>query len=173
LHQLEYDILPEDNVAFGCYVNVNSEQGKLQRRYFLVFTTLLGSALGFAVVVLILNDVRTALVAGLAAGLADLAMSPWLWRRQLKRNLSRMASSGGLGSIGPHRLFVDGEGLHEETTGTKLITAFPSIRRIEQTDDHVFIFVGEARALIIPKRVGSSEVAAFLGEVERRSTAPA
>jgi YcxB-like protein len=173
LDQLEYDIRPEDNVAFGVYFNMNSEQGKLQRRYGSVFTTLLGSTLGFAVVELILNDVRTALIAGLAGGLASLAMWPWMWRRQLNRTLLRTASSGGLGSIGPHRLFVDGEGLHEETTGTKLTTAFPSIRRIEQTNDHVFVFVGEARAVIIPKRVGSSEVAAFLGEVERHRTAPA
>jgi hypothetical protein len=162
---IEYDLVPDDFVAFNMHHALHSEAARRQSA-----TTRIGASVVLPLAVGIMlaaasHDVAFGAVTTLVSGVVLWFLWPRLWSRQMKRFLMRAASSDGLGTVGTQTLSIEDEGLREVSPGSETFTAWSKVRRIDETPDHVFIFVGPVQAFVIPKRIGEERVAAFMGDL--------
>lgn len=72
------------------------------------------------------------------------------------------------GILGAHKIILSPKGLIESTNVNESLHAWHSILRVEQTDEHIFIYVNSVHAHIVPKRYFASQQAAenFVAAVE-------
>ncbi|MFD6176716.1 MULTISPECIES: YcxB family protein [unclassified Isoptericola] len=94
---------------------------------------------------------------------------PWANRRHAVRTLRRLAAHDGLGITGDARLTLDDAGLHETLGGMSTTVPWTGVERIEETDSHVFVFIGPHAALTVPK--SATHAAQALDEIRRRALA--
>lgn len=88
---------------------------------------------------------------------------PTITARQVAKRIPRWIASGQLPAPTPSLLWIDEHGTivnqSRDRTTTYAVTA---IERVDETPDYVFIIVGVAQTLVIPRRVGEPAVQAFL-----------
>ena len=77
--------------------------------------------------------------------------------------LRRSFTDGLRPPLSPSRLWVDASGgVVDESPNTTTWFSPSAIQRIEETPEYVFVFVGPARALIIPRRADEAAVRTFV-----------
>lgn len=150
--QLEYTLATEDHVAFNAHAALTSRPLRTQATR----TRAGGAVLVAALLVLLTGVLRQDWVGGAAAGVVAAVVWWFAFPRLngwvLGRTLRRLAAHDGLGSVGTVRLTIDDAGLREELAGTTSSVGWERVDRIEETDEHAFVFVGPLAALILPKR---------------------
>jgi hypothetical protein len=67
-----------------------------------------------------------------------------------------------LGLLPPARLWLDELGLYTDSAGVRVHYAWGTIRGIDETPTHAFIWVSEAQTVILPRRNGELQVRAFV-----------
>ncbi len=161
---LEFELTTEDFVAFSIYGTLNAPAvQKRSAQLRIVASAAMFVGLGLAAG--LQDGWLYGLVAGLIAAVVFWLIWPPLWAWTTKRNVVRLAKSGGLGRPGPCRIWVDQDGVHDATLDGTSTVSWRGIERVEETATHAFIFVGPIQAYIIPKRAGASAVADFLAAV--------
>jgi hypothetical protein len=133
-NHLEYVLTGEDYVAFQMHAATTLAETRRQ-----LFQYRIGGALGLALLVVIL-DVTTR-DDGLAWTLVFAAipaalwwgLSPQLMQRSMRRTLTRIADTSGLGHVGPTSLRLDAHGVHEECGGVATSAEWPEILRVDET----------------------------------------
>ena len=89
------------------------------------------------------------------------------WRRRSRR--MRSPEPGGI-FLGSHTFSLTPEGFEDHGALSYSLTKWPAVRAIEETPEHVFVFVDKTAAHIMPKRCfpQSEEYQAFLRELRER-----
>jgi hypothetical protein len=102
-------------------------------------------------------------------GICNAAVFAGSWWLVLWWRLRRGARSSEFGATGPSRVWADAEGLHDHALRTDVTTTYPwaLVDRVDQTREHAFVWVSRTKALVIPRRIGEADVAAFISEVNR------
>jgi hypothetical protein len=130
-----------------------------------------GYALLFAILALVFwfyGEAAVA-VAFLALGPLWVACWPALARRTVRRDAAALYLDGGqnLRLEGPHALKLDDAGLlYTAPHGERRAAAIP---RIVDTGEHVFIYINQAQAVIVPRRqVSRGDLDIFVRELQPR-----
>lgn len=91
-----------------------------------------------------------------------------LWRPMMDRLVRRLYREGAnKGMFCQHELEIDDQGIVERTDVGEARHAWRAVERIEESDDHVFIYVSSMMAHVIPKRaVKTGDVQAFLSQAK-------
>jgi len=164
---LEFELTADDLVAYNLHGFQTNPAMKRQGEIYRVGSSLL-VFVALALLAAMVGLVMEGVVIGAVIALILWLLWPEIWLWMARRSAMHLAKSGGLGVPGPCRLWFDEVGVHDATpTGTSSV-GWHGIDRIEQDDDHAFIFVGPDEAYVIPKRIGEAPVREFLDEVRLR-----
>lgn len=165
--ELNYKLENDDFVAFNLHFSKSSATHKHAIRKTRLIALSATALVLFSIFYLWLKSWVVAIaVAGSGALLAWL-VSPREYWKEVEKTISRMADCEGIGELGRYRLRIEEAGLREEVGGNVTTTAYSSISRIEETDEHVFIFIAPIRAYIIPKQEVGAQLVDFLEELRR------
>jgi len=162
---LRFELTVEDLVAFSVHVaRTNPYLRQRQRRgsYWMIgglFLALLGSSTA----VVLLNpryDTRmiwVSLSLGVPVALAWALLARRYWISQVARTTRKMRSDPKAHPLGRHVVQVTDTGLdmESETVASKL--SWKSFRRVELTDEHVFLLLAESQGAIFPKMAFDDE----------------
>lgn len=85
----------------------------------------------------------------------------WYKSRIARKSIKLIASGKVPGVVGPHELFIE-QGIISDKTSAN-ITRYEQIEKVIETRSHVFVYVSEVMAYIVPKNAFSSpeELVAF------------
>lgn len=161
---LEFEITGDDLVAYNVHAATTAPAAKKQSALYRVWMSL---AVLIAATILIAIDGNwlEGVVFGLVGAVVFWLIWPRLWTWMTRTNVLRHAKTGGLGTPGPCRVWIDAYGIHDATpNGTSSVT-WQGIDRIEENASHVFIFTGPLHAYVIPKRIGEAAVRDFVNVV--------
>lgn len=151
--ELVYELTNDDYVAFNHYAYDNAEAFvKYGLRQRILFTAC------FAVITLTggwVVELWLALIAALGVAAVVWFSWPWLMHRSIESQLKRVSSSGNVGRTGPVWLRWDAERLTEDFHGYGTYVQWWRIERVGETADHLFLFLGQLDAVLIPKRAGA------------------
>jgi hypothetical protein len=161
--QIDYRLTAEDHGALAEHLLRTSDVVRAQRARQRVTV----AVLVFAAVVVVIGGLGHDWLGGLFTGVV-VAIGMWLvlpriTGRATSRRLNELAEGDGLGPTGPARLVADGQGLHETVAGIAISVPWARVARIDETDGHVFVFIGPNAALIVPKT--TPDVAPMLAEI--------
>lgn len=161
--RLEYELTNDDYLAFNRHLARTSPtvlaQVERARR------VVVASAVGIGLAVLWLAT-RELILSVVATAIATAVM--WLtWtalhHRNMDAQLRRMARKGDLGRLGPTVLTWDDRRITESATASQAIVGWQRVQRVEETEQHLFLMLGDLEALVVPKRAGAgvAELAVF------------
>ena len=161
---LEFEITGEDLVAYNVYGATTAPAAKKQSARYRVWLSL---AVLVALTILIASDGSwfEGVVFGLVGAAVLWLVWPRLWTWMTRSNVLRHAKTGGLGTPGPCRIWVDEYGIHDATPNGASSVTWQGIDRIEENASHVFVFTGPLQAYVIPKRIGETVVRDFVSAV--------
>ena len=161
--RLEYTLTNDDYVAFNRYAASHSPVIVAQARRIRTTGTLAAGVVGAVVFWLVSRELlTTVLMTAVAAG-----MMWFIWpatqRRAVNTQLNKLAKAGELGRLGETGLSWDDSGLVESAAASQAIVGWERVRRVAENAGHLFIFVGDLDALVVPKRAGAgvAELARF------------
>ena len=167
---LEYDIGADDYAAFNLRI---AQQSPAARRRMLAFR-LVSIAAILVLMTAVTKGFRHDAVAGLvmAVGWSVVGwfLVPWSWHRRVRKAARAYFAESAAGrESGHHRLTIEEAGLREQTDTAEALVAWAGIVRIDDAEEHVFVYVGPMAAFIIPKRGRWQEGEEFLQEIRRRA----
>jgi hypothetical protein len=93
-----------------------------------------------------------AFVGAMVGFFAGLFYSVWLWRRGMQTIGEVEWETSDKPGTPPRRLAVTPEGVSMTTHQTRYFVTWSKICRIEETDDHVFLFENKFSAIVAPAR---------------------
>ena len=151
MNRLEYDLTNDDYVAFNERV-ARTAPGVVDqyRRIRMIGTVATAVAIGL----LVREPVEALVMAALVGTVMWFAFVP-IVRRSMRAQLRRLAKAGNLGRLGPTVLTWDPYGITESATDSEASVGWPRVTRIDETDDHLFVFTGDLEALVVPRRAGA------------------
>lgn len=87
--------------------------------------------------------------------------------RNLVRAMLKEGSTDGM--FGPQEIEIDDSGISKRSDVRGSFAAWSVVRRLDETDTHVFVYVSSIEAHVIPKnRVTSGDLSAFINTVRDR-----
>ena len=161
--EVRADITREDYEAFRRHAERKASVGTKRPRFALLVVVWAVAAVIFTWLYTTTTWApRYILSAGVGVALG-IALSYWGARLQ-QTDLS--PEEGGF-LLGPRTITAVDGGLRLHSETTELWVSAAAIRAVEQTADHVFVFIDRGAAIIVPKRAFASEdeLALFLGEI--------
>ena len=167
--ELEYELNREDLIALNHHVLTRTQYGRRQKQYMIRnFRMLL--PLGAAAITLLVTN-NLIILAGIFAsvGIVTWFTTPLLISWHISRLLRHMTKGTDESSSGLYTLTLHDDGLHQRSEKGTMTINWDSVERLEESAAHAFIFVGPTQALLIPKRIGTDHVNAFVQEVKRRT----
>lgn len=99
---------------------------------------------------------------------------PLLHRRAIRRQLQGLLGEGDNSSVlGLRRIEMTPEGLCETGDSGQTRLAWDAIKRVEVSEDHVFVYISAVSAFVVPKRcfTDQAQLGAFLDELNRHRSA--
>jgi len=166
--KLEFDLSAEDFAAFSLDRALYSETGLAGLRRARVNTTVACLVVSVLIVELLSRNLVAGLVIAGVSAVTVWFVFPWSWQRAAVTNVKQLAASGALGKPGKRLLTADDTGLIETGAGPTMSAHWDDVERVESTPEHVFVYVRDGEAFIVPKRVGEPQIGAFLAEIEAR-----
>jgi hypothetical protein len=165
--RLEYDLTNDDYIAFNRHLARTSPtiQAQLVRAQRMGGFVTLG--VGAALVWLLTRNLMITVIAVAAVTVTTWFMWSSLYRRTLDAQLKRMARTGDLGRLGATVLTWDENGLTESAADSQAIVGWPRLQGVEETDQHLFLMLGDLEALVVPRRAGA-EVAALAAAAQTK-----
>jgi len=171
--RIDYHLTAEDYVALNTHVALTLPDNRRQ-----IFQVRLWGTALVVILALLLgrafdDGLPSTLVLAAVVAAGWWVLSPWIFRRDIRRRVARVSATTGLGVTGAASLTIDEEGLREEAGGVVNSAPWSAIRRVEETTDHAFIFVGPLAAVIIPRgAVGARDVVAVVRQRIENPAAP-
>jgi hypothetical protein len=164
---LSLDLTVDDLIALNIHVLLKTSAAeermrRTQRRKALVTLPMVAI---FIVTVAIVRSTFEIVVAVLVCAFCAvwILLLPTITARRIAKRVPRWIASGQLPAPTPSLLWIDEHGTivnqSRDRTTTYAVTA---IERVDETPDYVFIIVGVAQTLIIPRRIGEPAVQGFL-----------
>lgn len=85
-------------------------------------------------------------------------LSPFQLRRQVRRSLTRRyRRRGGSAALGRHSLTISPSGVQDRSEGGESDVRWQNTVRVAWTPEHLFIYLTETRAHVVPARAFASE----------------
>jgi hypothetical protein len=165
---IEYETTDEDTVVFQLHHCLTTPASRRTLQAWRLMSTYVGAAAAFTLGVSASQRLLVGLVALLAVGAVIWAAWPGIWRRWARKAILRVVGGG----TERHRMTIEPAGLREQTEKNDSLNMWSGVQRINDTDTHVFVYVGPALAFIIPKRGQAREVEEFVCEIRRRVEVP-
>lgn len=156
--QLEYDLVDDDYIAYNLHLAATSPAIRRQIDRGRWIGTVVVVVLGTAVFGLLEGAWVTGLVLGVVVAVVMWFGWPRFARRSVTAQLRRLSRQGALGRTGPVRLRWDDTGLHEDAIGASATAEWSRVDRVEETAEHLFLFLGPLEALVVPRRAGGAVV---------------
>lgn len=165
---LKYELTDDDLVAFGFYAATATPLAQKESSRLRI-----GLSVGVLATLALILAANGLLYLGLGAGLvlAGLLWLLWprLWRWASRSNARRFASRGQLGAKGEYRIWADDAGVHQISPRGRSDASWADVQRVEDDDEHVYLFTGDIEAYVIPRTVDPAELERFLKTVYRES----
>jgi len=160
---LAFDITVEDFEAFNLHLTeAGGRRRKRWRNHAIFFALMAGVMTAYYAMNEVLDDpADLPLLYGAPLGFAFVllvifeTLRPWLLRRQIRTLLGRAPRDAFLG---PKRLDATAEGLTVTAETSTTQCAWAAITHVEETPLYIFLMLGNASGIIIPKR-GQAETA--------------
>ncbi len=174
MSKIEYDMTMEDLVEFNLYNATESEYGKRGIRRFRI---LVGSIAVVTAVLMVVRFHQGATAGSFISlmGIYVLIFIPFLifYPMYLKWHVRRTAAKAyqdrEMPTFGGTRtLELSDEGIEESNEDGSNTVPWDKIESIDETETHVFIFIGPVQAAVIPKARVRGDLDAFANEVRRR-----
>jgi hypothetical protein len=174
VRRVDFDLEPQDLLAFINYHYVSSPSVRRQRLYLGLLGFVILSALPIMVALGASTPVSEVLRSSwpmLLAPLAFIVCFPLFYRWGLKRTCRRLLDEGDRrGFYGPRSLALEDYGIRETTIRGEMVRAWPSVRKIITIEQHVLVYTSPTEAFVIPKRVfDPTELASFMAFLTRRA----
>ncbi|MDQ7992128.1 MAG: YcxB family protein [Propionicimonas sp.] len=166
MQRLDYELTNDDYVAFNQHAAVTAPALVGQaRRVRVAGTVVVPVVAGLGLWVLERDPVQALFVAAVGAAVVWFSWPP-IQRATTAVQLKRMSAATGLGRTGPTTLVWDDHWITESASATQASVGWERLDRVEETPQHVFLFVGPLEGLVVPKRagVGASELARYARE---------
>ncbi|OJV66511.1 MAG: hypothetical protein BGO41_03550 [Clostridiales bacterium 38-18] len=154
--KLNYEIKLEDYIAFNMNFIDTSKAMKrslLVQRFlfpliFLVLAKFLQPILEISLIPLMI--IMSAIV------VVWMAFYDKWYRKSIKRKISKLIESGKVpGLIGKHELLVDATQISDKTKES--FTYYNTVDKVNETKTHVFVYVSQVMAYIVPKTAFESD----------------
>jgi hypothetical protein len=161
--RLEYTLTNDDYVAFNQYAAKHTPAIVAQARRIRTTGTLAAGVMAAVVFWLVSRELLTTVLMTAAAAGMMWFIWPGAQRRAVNTQLNKLAKAGDLGRLGETVLTWDESGLVESAVASQAIVGWERVRRVAETAEHLFVFIGDLDALIVPKRAGQAvaELARF------------
>jgi len=154
----EYDLTADDYAAFNLHHLMTSDVGRRQRRVYRLSLAGVTAVLSASLITVVLRDSVAALAAAAIGAMTGWFLGPFTWKREVRRNVRKMAKDDGLGASGRHVLTLDDYGIRENTPNATVTVPWSSLVRVDETADHLFIYTDPVRAFVVPVRIGAERV---------------
>lgn len=164
--QIDFPMTTEDYLAFNVHVTRTSAVLRAQQARQRVAAATAVALILLTLIGVLGDDWVGGAVAAAIGAVGVWFTLPWANRRHAVRTLRRLAAEDGLGVTGDARLTVDDDGLHETLGGMSTSIPWTGVKNVEETDRHVFVFIGPNAALTVPK--SANDAAEALDEIRRR-----
>ncbi|GII97770.1 YcxB-like protein [Sediminihabitans luteus] len=165
--QIDYVATTDDQVAYAQHLARTSPVLVARARNQRLAVTAAVLVIPVLLIGLVVGDWLGGLVVAAIGAAVMWFVFPAVGRKELARNIDRLAAVDGLGATGAANLRTDDEGLHEDVAGLRTSVAWSGVSHVEETDSHGFVRVGASEAFIVPKRAAGA--AELLAEVRRRA----
>ena len=163
--RLDYVLTDDDYIALARHEQVNGPGFAANLRQQRWIMTLV-PPITFAILGLLTDSLQYLLPAGVLLGGVLWFGFPSLYDQLVSRQLHAVAKRGGLGRTGPVVLTWDQWRLHENFVGMGGYVDWTRFIRVDESAEHVFLLVGNADGVIVPKRAGAG-VAALAAHARR------
>lgn len=146
---VSFNITAEDLAAFSEHVVFGRHGGVIRARSF--WTGVVVAVLVSAFLYTQVHEPVSSIVIGVVIGVVTALLLPKIEKDSLRKRTLRVYASTRDSSIGSHNLSVDGAGLHCSCPSGNSTTVWTAVNSIEFTPAYVFIFLGPAKAIVIPR----------------------
>ncbi len=157
-----------DLLALNRLLEAERARGRRNKKLlvFAVGLVLAGGAVGWGAVPLSSSWPLLGFVAAMAA--VAFTLGPALERRSLDKEVHQTWQASGR-HLGHQQLHLTEEAIVHRSSRGELRHAWSEVRRVARTDAHLFLFLGEAEALVVPGRaLGADRLTALHHAAEER-----
>jgi hypothetical protein len=162
---LTVELTADDLVAFNLHYALTSPVAKRNAANYRFVLIAISALLAGWFVTVLFGALWMGVAAAVAAGTISYFRAPALRARQARHELAKAFSECALGGGGLSTISLDDEGLHEESEDTSLTVRWSGIKRVEDTEAHVYIYFGARQAFILPRRGQQDAVDRFAAAV--------
>ncbi|MFC2095814.1 YcxB family protein [Candidatus Bipolaricaulota bacterium] len=148
--RLTYEVEIKDIVAFNRFFLRNSPVLRAQRIKYLLFCLSFFAVIGGGQS-LRLRSLLSLTIWVVAASLFSAAYLIYSHRISRRRVLKLHPKDENRSMLCEHELEIGEGGVIERTPLGERLDAFEAITKIEQTDEHAFIFIGSSQAHVVPR----------------------
>jgi hypothetical protein len=176
--QLQYAVDVDDLIQFNIYHSDHSPAVTRLLWRSAILGTILGIvlllALGYSASTLVAASSRHVVwaITVLAAVFFPILYLPKVrpnYRKRLRHTLKKLYSEEGNSDLGPRVLDVQDTGVLVISPQGESRTSWQSITKLSETPEYAFVYLGPAKAHIIPKRsIRSGDLSAVVAEMRQR-----
>jgi hypothetical protein len=159
---IRYELTLDDLIAFNRYHVAHSRTIQTQKYFVIAVVGLVAIGAGVAIEseIPLFARVFSAIIFAALFRFAYHLFFGLALRRQTRQLLSEGSNDG---ILGPHELELNDKFLTERTDVNESRHAWSAINRIEETDEHAFLYISSLQAHVIPTReVISGDVDQFI-----------
>lgn len=151
LFGMHYDVAQDDLMAAQLFMTASAPTFKRQAALSRWAGAIAAAAVMFVTIV---GDTSflTALALSLAVGILLWLVMPWIIRLGIRLQVRSFARREGLGSVGPHTLWISEAGLREESLMGSMEIPWTSVTVVQRTPDHLFVLRSPLMCLVVPIR---------------------
>ncbi|HEY6139011.1 MAG TPA: YcxB family protein [Thermoanaerobaculia bacterium] len=93
----------------------------------------------------------SSIIVGVVIGGVTALSLPKIQKDRLKKRALKLYRSGRDSSIGDHNVTLDDAGIHSSCSLSSGTVAWAAVNSIEFTQNYLFVFLGPAKAIVIPR----------------------
>ncbi len=163
MHELSYELNVDDIAAFTLFHQGNSPSS----RRGVTIARIAIPVLWLLVALVAPTPIQKGL--WVLGALLWFALAPAFHRLAIARRVRKLYREGNQKpNLGPVRLVLTAEGLHEKTEHTEARYDSATLRQVALGKEHIYLYVGPISALVIPKSAfaDESEMESFVREAE-------
>ena len=171
MKSIRYELDIDDLIEYNMHMFFSTDYGaRIKRlvRTLLFFVFLLGSALLYVIYYRTVSLTGIIVIIGIffLAMLGVMYFVPHLLRWNIMSNVRAAFGKGeNPGLTGEHNVEIREEGIRSLSEYGWNTFPWRIVRKIDETEGHIFIFVSEAQAVLIPKKKVEGDLAGFMKEV--------
>ncbi|HYP52489.1 MAG TPA: YcxB family protein [Pyrinomonadaceae bacterium] len=150
--EVTYKIHPDDYQAYVRHANLNSRTMRSSFRVLRFATPVLFAALALPLASLMNVGMTFGVVCVVTFAVLWVVNYPRQYRKMLDTNAKKLLGEGrNAGLFCEHRMRIAEEGLSVASEYARAQVSWAMVERVEETKEHIFIYVGSMTAYLVPK----------------------